>query len=195
MRHVEPTKLTMTITLPLLVKKAKACDLCEIGTRSKRRIIFRGDYPCDVLFVGEAAGDTEKVLGEPFVGPAGRLLDAMIEEALPKAKCFFTNSIYCVPTDPNTRRLRAPLKSEVTSCNTHLRDIITITKPKAIVAVGNVGDGACKKAKCHDQFHYLKIMHPASILRQEDSELDYARTVHVLKELNSWLQKNRNRKT
>jgi DNA polymerase len=133
--------------LPLLTKQAKSCTLCDIGKRSNRRIIFRGSNPCQVLFVGKSADDTDKVLGEPFVGPAGKLLDAIIEEALPGVSCGFTNSIYCVPTDSITRRLRTPKDGEIKNCSTHLITLASTLNPIAVVAVGNSGDKAIKKVK------------------------------------------------
>lgn len=56
-----------------------ACPLCE--GRSKV-VLARGRLPCDVLFVGEAPGESEDALGVPFIGPAGKLLDRIVSEAL-----------------------------------------------------------------------------------------------------------------
>lgn len=185
----------MTTLLPLLTKQVKSCILCNIGKASNRRIIFRGSSPCNILFVGEAAGDMEKVLGEPFVGPAGKLLDSIIEEALPGISCGFTNSVYCVPTDPVTRRIRVPKNEEIKNCSSHLEYLASTVKAKAIVAVGNSGDKAIKKVKLNESLHYVKIIHPSAIIRQqEEGELDLQRTIYILKELAKCLKRNPRRK-
>jgi uracil-DNA glycosylase family 4 len=49
---------------------------------ANRVVLVRGSVPCDVLFIGEAPGQSEDVVGRPFVGPAGKLLDRIIEDAL-----------------------------------------------------------------------------------------------------------------
>lgn len=65
------------------VAKWKNCDLCPLHKQRNRICIARGTVPCDVLFVGEAPGPSEDAIGQPFVGPAGKLLDQIIERALP----------------------------------------------------------------------------------------------------------------
>lgn len=59
----------------------RACTGCTLSERRNRVVLFRGSVPCDVLFVGEAPGESEDVVGTPFVGPAGKFLDGMILEA------------------------------------------------------------------------------------------------------------------
>lgn len=54
----------------------------HVCTRARHVVLGRGDVPCDVLCVGEAPGESEDVIGQPFVGPAGKLLDRIIARAL-----------------------------------------------------------------------------------------------------------------
>lgn len=63
------------------VERWKDCEGCSLRDRRTRVVLYRGKIPCDVLFIGEAPGESEDVVGVPFVGPAGKLLDAMIQEA------------------------------------------------------------------------------------------------------------------
>jgi uracil-DNA glycosylase len=60
----------------------KDCTRCPLHTVRSNVVLARGSIPCDILFVGEAPGRSEDALGKPFVGPAGILLDEMIEDAL-----------------------------------------------------------------------------------------------------------------
>lgn len=66
----------------LHVQNWKDCDRCFLSKRRSRVCHLRGKVPCDVLFVGEAPGKSEDVLGKPFVGPAGQLLDRIVADAI-----------------------------------------------------------------------------------------------------------------
>lgn len=63
------------------VERWKSCQRCALGRTRDKIVLAKGRLPCDVLFVGEAPGESEDVIGLPFVGPAGRLLDEMIRDA------------------------------------------------------------------------------------------------------------------
>ena len=73
----------------------RACGLCETRTN----VVFGvGDPAAEVLFVGEAPGEREDALGEPFVGKAGALLDDMLTMiGLDRSRIYITNSIKCRP--------------------------------------------------------------------------------------------------
>ena len=62
-------------------EKWKDCTRCLLHEHRRKIVLCRGKIPADVLFVGEAPGESEDVLGSPFVGPAAQLLDSLIEQA------------------------------------------------------------------------------------------------------------------
>lgn len=64
------------------VEKWKDCQLCDLCKTRKNVVLARGQVPCDVLLVGEAPGSSEDIVGRPFVGPAGKLLDEIIARAV-----------------------------------------------------------------------------------------------------------------
>lgn len=64
------------------VARWRDCTACRLCQQRDRIVLARGDVPCDVLFVGEAPGASEDALGLPFVGPAGRLLDSIVDSAI-----------------------------------------------------------------------------------------------------------------
>jgi len=152
-----------------------------IGCVSNERIYFRGQLRPDILFVGEAVGDVEIALGEPFSGPAGQLLDTLIKESgLDKYKLLFTNSIICIPSNTLGGKLRAPKKTEIDNCSKRLAEFIRLSKPQHIVAVGSVAKRAIEKL----HLSFVTIIHPASILRQgEAGYIDHARLVDSLQQL------------
>lgn len=63
-----------------VAKWQDGCGSCQCESANKV-VLCRGSIPCDVLFIGEAPGASEDILGQPFVGPAGKLLDGIIQEA------------------------------------------------------------------------------------------------------------------
>lgn len=83
----------------LHVQNWVGCTRCPLAAGRKRVCLVRGSLPCDVLFVGEAPGESEDVLGAPFKGPAGRLLDSVIGRVFrPVALCSICGT---VRTDSN----------------------------------------------------------------------------------------------
>lgn len=115
-------------------EKGCGSGLCE----SARNIcIARGQVPCDVLFVGEAPGESEDVIGRPFVGPAGKLLDYIIERSLLKGTRYaLTNLTMCIPREGDGQKAAQPLPEEIEACAPRLREFIRICQPKLIVCVG-----------------------------------------------------------
>lgn len=67
------------------VARWRDCQLCPLAQQRDNIVLARGTVPCDVLFVGEAPGVSEDALGLPFVGPAGQLLDQVVDRALGSA--------------------------------------------------------------------------------------------------------------
>jgi uracil-DNA glycosylase len=107
-----------------------ACGLCK--TRNKT-VPGVGDVRAEWLFVGEAPGEEEDARGEPFVGPAGRLLDNMLGAlGLNRGNhVYIANVLKCRPP-----RNRTPEPAEVDACRPYLDRQIALIKPRIIVALG-----------------------------------------------------------
>jgi DNA polymerase len=141
------------------------CKKCNLHKSRKNIVYGTGDINADILILGEAPGKTEDMLGIPFCGESGKLLDQMINEAainvqyLPKI--YFTNSIFCRPTDKIGGDNREPNKNELFNCHSNVISIIDIVSPKHIIFAGDVAEKNFKL----DFPHYTKIMHPSAILR------------------------------
>lgn len=163
------------------------CQVCPLGTEMSQgkgcfRVFYRGSVPCKFLFVGEGPGDSELDVGQPFVGPSGKLLNTFIAYAMPKAKVGFTNAVVCAPRNSPIALLRTPKKSEINACCIRLKSLIDIVTPKCLIAVGNSGEHALKKL----ELPYEKIVHPAYILRKDgdgDGEIVRKKTLTQLKEI------------
>jgi len=108
-----------------------ACDLCKTRTQT---VFGVGDTQADWLIIGEAPGGEEDRQGEPFVGRAGQLLNAMLLAiGLPRESVFIANILKCRP--PGNRD---PRPEEVSNCLPFLAAQIALLKPKIILAVGRI---------------------------------------------------------
>ena len=107
------------------------CGLCE----TRHNVVFGvGDECADILFVGEGPGEQEDLRGEPFVGPAGKLLDDMLSIIdLGRHNCYIANIVKCRPP-----RNRDPEPDEQDSCIGYLEEQIDLVKPKIIVCLGRI---------------------------------------------------------
>jgi DNA polymerase len=112
------------------VADCRACPLCKAR---KQAVLGVGDTSANWLFVGEGPGADEDERGEPFVGQAGKLLDAMLAAIDLKRgnDVYIGNSVKCRP--PNNR---TPEPEEAAACWPYLRRQIALLQPKLIVALG-----------------------------------------------------------
>ncbi len=110
------------------------CRLCQGRTQS---VFGVGDEKAKWLFVGEGPGRNEDLRGEPFVGPAGKLLDNMLAAmGLRRGEnAYIANIVKCRPTDDNGRD-RPPTPEEAAACMPYLRRQIELIQPAVIVALG-----------------------------------------------------------
>ena len=146
------------------------CGLCE----TRHNVVFGvGNESADVMFVGEGPGEQEDLKGEPFVGPAGKLLDDMLTIiALDrKENCYIANIVKCRPP-----RNRDPLETEQDACIDYLRNQVALVKPKIIVCLGRIAakrliDPDYRITKQHGQWvqrngvWMTAIYHPSALLR------------------------------
>jgi DNA polymerase len=116
-----------------LKAKVRDCRDCKLRAGCTQTVFGVGDEQADWMMVGEAPGQEEDRLGEPFVGQAGRLLDNMLASvSLARAKnVYIANVIKCRP--PGNRN---PEPDEVAKCSPHLRRQVALVQPKLIVAMG-----------------------------------------------------------
>ena len=107
------------------------CDLCK----TRNNVVFGvGPRDASVMFIGEGPGEQEDLKGEPFVGPAGKLLDDMLSIIdLSRENCYIANIVKCRPP-----RNRDPLETEQEACIGYLRNQVALIQPKIIVCLGRI---------------------------------------------------------
>lgn len=111
--------------------QCRGCGLCE--TRTK--VVFGvGKRDADVMFIGEGPGEQEDLKGEPFVGPAGKLLDDMMSIIdLDRRNSYIANIVKCRPP-----MNRDPKEDEQNACIEYLRNQVALIQPKIIVCLGRI---------------------------------------------------------
>ena len=117
-----------------LEAKVRACTLCALHRGRTQTVFGVGRRDARLFVIGEAPGADEDRQGEPFVGRAGQLLNAMLRSiGLPRADVYIANILKCRP--PNNRD---PDPSESTSCTPYLSQQIELVQPRVLLAVGRI---------------------------------------------------------
>ena len=117
-------------------KRCRACDLWKTGTQT---VFGQGPRTAEVMFVGEQPGDHEDKTGEPFVGPAGHMLDEALEEVgIDRRRVYVTNAVKHFKWTPKGKRRihEKPNRAEVAACQHWLDLELQLVKPGLVVALG-----------------------------------------------------------
>ena len=166
--------------LAQLREKCLACTACPL-CQTRTNVVFGvGSETARVLFVGEGPGEQEDLRGEPFVGPAGRLLDDMLSIIdLSRAKnCYIANIVKCRP--PHNRD---PLEVEQEACIGYLREQVRLLRPQIIVCLGRIAAMKLIRedfriTREHGQWTQksgvwlMALYHPSALLRDETKRPD-----------------------
>lgn len=174
------------------VNHCRRCPLAEIRTNA---VMGKGSHNAQIMFIGEAPGAQEDLVGIPFVGPAGQLFDKLLNECgLRRHDVYVTNIVKCRPTNN-----RDPRENEKERCFPYLCYETTLLKPKIIVCLGRVAatkliDPNYKITQMHGQWierkgYYLtSTYHPSAVLRDptkmDAAKNDFRIIVDKLNEIN-----------
>lgn len=160
----------------------RACDLWQVGTQT---VFGEGRQTSKVMMIGEQPGDREDIEGKPFVGPAGKLLDAALAEAgIDRKTVYVTNAVKHFKWEPRGKRRihKKPNAVEITACRPWLEAEMAAVKPRVIVCLGATAAQALlgnsfrvtqERGKFIDSAlapYVLATVHPSSILRAPDEE-------------------------
>ncbi len=111
------------------------CTRCGLSDTRHNAVFGVGSRDARILFVGEGPGEQEDLKGEPFVGPAGLLLDDMLSiiDLDRKKNCYIANIVKCRPP-----KNRDPMESEQEACIGFLQNQIALLQPKILVCLGRI---------------------------------------------------------
>jgi uracil-DNA glycosylase len=166
-------------------RDADGCRRCDLWESATQTVFGTGPVDADLMLVGEQPGDQEDKAGQPFVGPAGRILDQALQAAgLGGVKRYVTNAVKHFKWEPRGKRrihLR-PNPAQMLACQYWLDQEVEFVKPKLLVALGAtavralLGNAARVMRDRGRAFSsrynadVLVTVHPSSILRAPDAE-------------------------
>lgn len=120
------------MTLEELHTICRKCTKCRLRAGATQVVPGEGDPHSKIMFIGEAPGKVEDRLGRPFVGPAGKFLDELLESiGLGRKSVFIANMVKCRPPEN-----RDPQEDEMETCRQWLDKQIEIINPKVFVPLG-----------------------------------------------------------
>lgn len=150
------------------------------------------------MFVGEQPGDYEDVAGEPFVGPAGKIMDRALEEVgINRKKVYVTNAVKHFKWEPRGKRRihKKPSSREIAACRPWLEAELHLVKPKLLVCLGATAAQAIfgtsfrvtrERGRILSSKIAPKVMatvHPSSLLRQADEASRRREYAHFVADL------------
>ena len=178
--------LPQRITLPALKKAVQGCRGCPLYKNATQAVFGEGPVHARVMFIGEQPGDQEDLAGKPFVGPAGKLLDQVLEEVgIDRSDVYVTNAVKHFKWEPRgTRRIHSkPNAREMAACKPWLTAEFQVVAPKMVICLGATAAQDLFGSKFKITKERGKIMadtgiapmvmatvHPSSILRAPDHD-------------------------
>ena len=158
-----------------LKRDCAGCRGCSLGETRHNLVFGVGNAQAEVMLIGEGPGEQEDLQGIPFVGPAGKLLDDMLEMIdLDRQKVYIANIVKCRPP-----RNRDPLNVEQEACRPWLDRQIALVNPKIIVCLGRIAAMSLIRedfriTREHGQWfdrdgrRIMATYHPSALLRDID---------------------------
>ncbi|HTR15838.1 MAG TPA: UdgX family uracil-DNA binding protein [Acetobacteraceae bacterium] len=185
--------------LAAMAQEAASCRRCDLWAHATRTVFGEGPADARLMLIGEQPGDQEDLLGRPFIGPAGQLLNRALEEAgIDRRLVYVTNAVKHFKFKPRGKRRlhQKPTMPEIKACRFWLDQEREMVKPAVIVMLGTtasravlgrvatisrergtpipLGEGACA----------LATVHPSYLLRLPDEAVkrrEYAAFVQDLR--------------
>lgn len=127
------------ISIDAAHRAATACRRCPLWRDATQTVFGEGPQDAEIVFVGEQPGDQEDIAGKPFVGPAGKIFDAVLDESgIARGKAYVTNAVKHFKFEPRgKRRIHAkPNAGEIQACRWWLDKELALISPKLAVALG-----------------------------------------------------------
>lgn len=168
-------------SLAALRRESASCRLCPLWQSVTQMVFGEGPEGARIMLVGEQPGDQEDLVGRPFVGPAGQLLDrALAQAGLDRAKVYLTNAVkhFRFERSKKIRLHKKPSATHVAACHTWLEQEIARIRPDVIVCLGSTAalsvlgrDFGFMKKRGEWQnldrgMRAIATVHPAWVLRQ-----------------------------
>jgi uracil-DNA glycosylase len=177
--------LPVARTLPALTRAVQSCRGCPLYRDATQAVFGHGPHDAPLVLVGEMPGNDEDLAGQPFVGPAGRILDTALEEAgIARDAAYVTNAVKHFKWEPRGKRRlhKTPTLREVEACRPWLEAELEVLKPLVLVCLGPTAAKALlgrdfRITRDRGRFvesnlapYVTATAHPSAVLRMRDSE-------------------------
>lgn len=175
--------------LESIKEKCMSCTQCGLYMTKTNTVFGVGNENADIMFVGEAPGESEDMEGIPFVGRAGQLLDKYLFDIdIAREDVYIANILKCRP--PHNRD---PLPEEQDSCIGYLREQVKAIDPKIIVCLGRISAMRLIKpdfkiTKEHGKWFkkgkylFIALYHPSALLRDPKKKEEMLDDMRLVKE-------------
>jgi DNA polymerase len=180
-----PAPAPATNDLSVLRRAAKDCTACPLYRHATQTVFGEGALDAKLMLVGEQPGDAEDRSGQPFVGPAGKLLDRALEEAgIDRSATYVTNAVKHFKWEPAGKRRihRKPGARDMAACRPWLEAELRLVQPRVLVCLGGTATLAVVGRQARVMRDRGKVLesefcprtlitvHPSSLLRAPDDE-------------------------
>nr|WP_256473264.1 UdgX family uracil-DNA binding protein [Phyllobacterium sp. 21LDTY02-6] len=178
--------------------EAEHCTRCHLYKSATQTVFGEGPQDARIMFVGEQPGDQEDLAGQPFVGPAGKMLDAALKEAeLDRSQVYVTNAVKHFKFTPRGKRRihQKPNMGEIRPCRWWLEHELGIVKPKLVVALGataltalmqrteRLADFRGRAVAFGDGQQLYTTVHPSYLLRIPDAGSKQMETAKFVRDM------------
>jgi len=175
----------LTQEISVLREAASACRSCPLWRNATQTVFGTGPRDADAMLLGEQPGDAEDRAGQPFVGPAGQLLDqVMIEAGIDRSRVYVTNAVKHFKWEPRGKRRihQTPNSRDIAACRPWFEAELRIVRPRVLVCLGSTAATAIfgkgiRVLRDRGEFrpsafapHTLITFHPSALLRAPDEE-------------------------
>lgn len=160
--------------LEQIAANVKICQKCRLCQTAKNAVPGEGNIDSEIVFIGEAPGETEDLTGRPFVGRAGKLLESLLSKINLKREDVWIGNIIKHRPPQN----RDPFPDEIAACKDYLTMQLKIMNPKLVITLGRFAMSyfysAGKISADHGRlirlspYNVFPLYHPAAALRNPD---------------------------
>lgn len=176
------------LTQPALSEAVQTCRGCDLYEPATQAVFGQGRTSSRLMLVGEQPGDSEDRVGEPFVGPAGRLLDAaLVEAGIDRTDVYVTNAVkhFRFRSEVGNRRIhQGPAQWHIAACQPWLLAELDLVQPAGVVLLGStagksffgssfrVGEqrGQRVTLPARPEIWSIATIHPSAALRAENRD-------------------------
>ena len=172
-------------TLPVLREAAATCSACELCGPATQTVFGEGPADAAMVLIGEQPGDNEDLVGRPFIGPAGAVLDAALAAAgILRERVYVTNAVKHFRFLPRGKKRihQRPTADQVRACKPWLGAELAVVRPALIVCLGataahavigsrfKIGEQRGQLLTIHHETRVLATHHPSAILRVDEAD-------------------------